>query len=230
MADLRGRPSHTGREASSSDSEWLVEAVETRLRAGQTYEQAAEELARLKEQGKYDWTPSVRTIRSWVATGKVSRPPRPTDPWSLLTGSADDAALVLPVVPFITALPRTARWITIREAEAIARVRRAAPDIAPGAAATLGILYVTRERKRAATSDLDMYLASAPWRSPDAQNAYEEAAEAAGMQPIWVSPTTPGEWLASMKSLAGVPFNAELDAKRIRRPHKANLTVTPKED
>lgn len=182
-------------------SDELREEVEARLRFGRTVPQIEAELEALAADRTIPWAPRERTIRSWVAAGKVRRPTRPDDPWSLLTGAADDVALVMPVVPSIAALPRSVRWLSVREAEVIARVCRAAPGIRPAAAATLAVLYVERERLRKPTTDLDLYVALRPWEHGQheteaeqlqRQQRYATAAEAAGVPRLFVSTWEPG--------------------------------------
>ncbi|HUG46952.1 MAG TPA: hypothetical protein VMP67_00920, partial [Candidatus Limnocylindria bacterium] len=136
--------------------------------------------------------------------GKIRRPPRPEDPWSLLSGNADAVALVVPVLPLIASLPRSARSLSIREAEAVARVRRAAPDLPLAAALTLGALYVERERQRRPTADLDLYIAVGAWRYEGEtvkewrakHLAYQRLADAADAPAISVDPLLPGHVFA----------------------------------
>lgn len=143
--------------------------------------------------------PTGRTIRNWIARGWVSKPVRPSDPWSLMHGRPEDVPLVLPVLEVVARLPRAAQWLSIEEAEAVARIRRAVPEVKPAAALTLAILYVSRKGKE--TTDLDLYLAFHPWRSEDELEAewtkrrqrYLAIAETARVEAIGVSGTHPGQ-------------------------------------
>jgi hypothetical protein len=129
-----------------------------------------------------------------------------------MNGQPEDVALVLPVLPLIAHFPRSARWLSIREAEAVAPIRRAAPGLPAAAAATLAVLYAERERQRKSTADLDLYLAAGPWQWQGEgvdewtwkEGRYIRLAEAAGVPAIAVSPLGPGDVVIGVTGIVTV--------------------------
>jgi hypothetical protein len=131
--------------------------------------------------------PSRKTIGR---IAKAARPPAPTTPgdaWSLKDASADEAALVLPVLAeviersqgHIRTLPRDlATWIV--------RVRRAAPTLPPWDAYELGVEYRRAElgmKGALPMSALDAYLAFRPWE-PEGAARWRRALES-GSAPVF---------------------------------------------
>ncbi len=98
-------------------------------------------------------------------------------PWSLADAKDDEAALVLPVLAAVIEGTEAQRvYVTQAEAERIVRIRRAVPDLLP----TLDLMllarvYLLREQQGMSTTDLDAFLAFAPWRSEDARERYRQA-------------------------------------------------------
>lgn len=208
--------------ASRAVSDHLREKIEARLRFGHTYGQIAEELDEARRRGELDWAPSERTIRWWVDAGKVRRPARPEDPWSLLSGRPEDVGLVVPLVALFASLPESTRWLSIREAEIVVRLRRAAPDLHIVATATLASLYVERERLGRSMTDLDLYVSVGPWRddSLEAQRAYLVVCAAAGVPAIHVGTGTPGELLVALAGTAtgsGSAYDATVRISHTRK-------------
>jgi len=107
-------------------------------------------------------------------------------------------------------MPRAARWLSIRESEAIARIRRAAPELPLAAVLTLGTLYTERERQRKPTADLDLYVTSRHWlwEGESVEDwtrkelRYQGLARLAGVSALDVSPLIPGEVLFGVRGTA----------------------------
>lgn len=180
----------------------MRDQVEGMIRFGLTSEEIAARLAAAVTAGKLSWAPTGRTIRNWITAGRVRGPAKPDDPWSLITGHPDDLPLVIPAIPHVLALPPAARWLSVREAELIARVRKAAPDLPVAAAVTVSALYAGRESRRESTADLDLYLAGGPWRDGVDDVAYARLADRAGLPRIWVSHFQPGDVLVGVNSFS----------------------------
>lgn len=216
MSGSRSLAADIRQEAATKPNEWVVELVESRLRWGSSPKEVVAELEEMERRGDIGWAPSARTIRSWIATGRIRRPRRPEDPWSLVTGHPDDLALVVPVLPLVAHVPTRMNALSVREAEVIARVRRAAPDLPIAAAATVGVLYAAREQKGRSTAELDLYLAMHTWRwdgeSPEEwlwqQRRYIRLAEAAGVRAIGVSFVTPGRITNATTLIATVTYTS----------------------
>lgn len=181
----------------------VLDDVEWGLRRGLTPDQIAAEL---------NGAPTGRTIRNWITKEWVKRPVRPSEPWSVIRGSADDAALVLPVLQLLARWPREARWLSVEEADAIARVRKASPTMPAGIALSLAVVYL--QRGRSDTTDLDLYIAFHPWHGADEPEPerrqrierYQAVARDAGIPAIRVSDLHPGQ-IYSMET--GLPLWAE---------------------
>jgi hypothetical protein len=112
--------------------------------------------------------PALRTVQDIVAEVV---PPDASGEWHLGDATADDAAMVLPVLAAVIERTkgRTTR-LTNGEAEWIARVTLAASDIPPWEAYHMARLYLSRTGSREPTDALDRALAFAPWR--DGGKAY----------------------------------------------------------
>ena len=110
--------------------------------------------------------PERRTIQSIVSEARQS----PDDPWTLAATDADDAALVLPVLRVLLermeAEGKRFR-LTVPQAERIAWLRRAVPDIPLREAGRLALM---------STMPPVSYLAWAPWRSEADAAAYSDTA------------------------------------------------------
>ncbi len=190
-------------------SDGLREAVEARLRFGLTYAEIARELEDEEKAGRLAHAPAERTIRSWVATGKVRRPAGPREPWSVASGRADEVAFVVPVLRDLVRIRPDAPWPSIREAEIITRIRRVA-DVPGVIALTLAGLYVERERRHESTEELDLYLAFAPWRDEEANKEYIVIANSSAgrFRALWVSQFEPGRVTVGVNATVGVSVSA----------------------
>lgn len=120
-----------------------------------------------------DKLPSLRTVQTIVKQG---RPRDTTGAWTLEDSAAGDAALVLETLAAVIEYSEgLTTAFTIKQAEWIVRIRRAAPDLHLWAAYHLAWSYQSRIEEKISTADLDAYLAFAPWRSDDALARYKEA-------------------------------------------------------
>jgi hypothetical protein len=198
----------------------LRESIETSLRFGLTVDQVAAQLVEQQKQGMVSYAPAARTIRSWISVGKLRRPVSPDDPWSILHGRADDVPYVVPVLPVIASLEPAARWLSVREAEIVARVGRAAPDLTASAIVTLAVVYAGREHDRRPTQDLDLFLGFAPWRRRDDESEerheqrkalYLRLASAAGTFGVDVDPIVPGRIRYAKTIVADIEYHKEDD-------------------
>lgn len=126
--------------------------------------------------------PTPRTIQRRVSE-LASRDS--SGPWSLADAKDNEAALVLPVLAALIDGTEAQRvYVTQAEAERIVRIRRAVPDLLP----TLDLMllarvYMLREQQGMSTTDLDSFLAFAPWRSEDARERYHQALKSGLIQP-----------------------------------------------
>jgi hypothetical protein len=147
-------------EELAQDTDWTPAQIERELRTNKEYKELVPLL------------PSLRTIQTIV---KENRPGDESGPWSIADAEADEGLLVLPVVA--AAAIKTAgerRGVTRAEARCIQTIRRVAPDLDLWAVYRLARLYLLREARREATDDLDLYLAFAPWSSPEAAKLYKD--------------------------------------------------------
>ena len=125
-----------------------------------------------------DEAPNVRTIQKRF---KELRKMETEDSgrWSVADSPSDMAKLVLPALDaVITKTDGRRYFLTINEAKWIAKLCTIAPDLPPWTAyrlARLYILYTYRGDTGASTSDLDMYLAYAPWQGDEQAVAYIDA-------------------------------------------------------
>jgi hypothetical protein len=104
--------------------------------------------------------------------------PRDTsEDWGVASDPREDAGVLLPFLAEL--LPATdghIRTLTQKEAEMIARLLRAVPDLPAFTAYHLARDYMARTEHGQASADLDAYLAFAPWRPGGAErhiNAWE---------------------------------------------------------
>lgn len=114
--------------------------------------------------------PNLRTIQRIVAE---HRPPDATEAWSVADANGDDAALILPVLAHVVSLTE-GRETAITHAAAvwIVRLRRAVPDLAIPPLWHVIRRYMSREASKKPTTDLDLLLAFAPWRSEPAYSGW----------------------------------------------------------
>jgi hypothetical protein len=118
-----------------------------------------------------DPLPDERRVRAWVTGARQD----PSGPWSFGPDSdLDDARAVLGVLASVVEETEGRReYVTVDEAEWIARVVAISPDIPPLTAFRLATQYRLNTPHRAATEGLDLYVAFAPWR--DGGRRYTEA-------------------------------------------------------
>jgi hypothetical protein len=147
--------------------------------------QVHEELARLHDNGQITYLPDLRTVQRYA---KELTPDDPSSPWTLTSETAAEAPFVLSALA--ERIERTQgrrRTVTQREAEMIAAVTRAAPDLDARRAFYIGSRYAVLRREGASTEMLDLYLAFAPWRSPEASERYVRAWKSGWIEePLWL--------------------------------------------
>lgn len=141
--------------------------------------------------------PSARTVQEIV---KRARPADPSAPWSLADAEPSTVPLVLPVLAAVVARTQGQRnYVTRGEAEWLAKLRGAYPDLDPWQAYRLARLYMARVERRDATLDLDLYLALAPWRRGETEAQYRR------LLADGVIPAPPASVIASEVVTVGVP-------------------------
>ncbi len=127
----------------------------------------------LHKAGEITWVPSLRTIQEVM---RQHSPPDPSGPWSVADALDDDAALVLPVLAAIAERTSGRRSsFTRREAELIAKIRRAAPDLDLIAAFAYAREYMLCKERGVSTDDLDIGLAFSPWKDASAVKRFVQA-------------------------------------------------------
>lgn len=137
-----------------------------------------------------DQAPQPRTIGDWIRNGIIALS-APADPWSMESGSPDDAVLVLPAIR--EAIDRSNGFLsglTTEEARWVVRIRKAAPTI-PIASAFMraqAMARVPARRQGEAIRDLEIFLAYAPW--DDGAAAYTEAFTAGRIPTFVLDPST----------------------------------------
>jgi hypothetical protein len=109
-----------------------------------------------------DRIPTLRTLQYWAR----EIPSRKTsDRWSFADDNTGEPAMVLETLAAV--IDYTSGAVTsfeVAEAEFIARLGRAFPDLPPLDRWQIAILYVVRLERGKPTDDIDAYLAFAPWR------------------------------------------------------------------
>ncbi len=112
-------------------------------------------------------TPTLRTIQRYVRASQDDD----VETWNVVTASAEEAALVVPVLGYIAwATAGRIKSFSKDEARWVAKVLRIAPDLKPEAGSNglpvflLALDYAERERSGEPTDDLDLFLGIAPWR------------------------------------------------------------------
>ena len=149
--------------------------------------------------------PNESTVRAWVRKDNDDylRQIRPVEcmakeanardtsgTWELGDSeSGEDARLILEVLTEIIDWSYgKQQHFTKGEAMWILKIRKAAPDLDMLRAWLLAILYRTRETLEIETADLDHFVASAPWRSDEARDKYEQRLEKGWVQEFPMMP------------------------------------------
>jgi hypothetical protein len=132
----------------------------------------AEIIRNLKREFPSRPLPSPRTVYNLV--GRL--PPRDGGPcWSLAAASADDAALVLPVLAAAARITYgTITTLTNAEAKHIAKLVTIVPDIEPFVCYLIARQYVASLALGQPTALLDQFVAMRPWENHDALVYFEE--------------------------------------------------------
>jgi len=176
----------------------VVEAIEERAREGYTPAQIERELSQMPQYATR--LPTIRTIQRIVADVKDVSPE-----WSIATADPADLPLVVGVLPELVEQTGGRRLaFTTSEAAWVARVRRAAPDLAAKWALWLAAYkYLTRDQKKEPTTDLDLLLAFAPWRDDASFQRFVAA--------------IPQEWVQGPGIQGGVMDACRMEAERTGR-------------
>lgn len=157
--------------------------------------------------------PSARTIQRIV---KALSPHDPSGPWSL--GDDDvDAALVLPTLA--TVIEETdGRKLQLTRAEVswVARIRRVAPDLEPWDAYVVAVQYMLCLEYGDSTTELDAWLAFAPWREGPGRERYQAAIARGHLQGVVSTEGYPEEALKALTFSYGEE-SAHATAKGKRR-------------
>ena len=140
---------------------------------GFTAQQIATQLDKDESFGKYGVPFELKTIQRHVK----SLTPRDTSGrWSLGDADPDDARTVLDVLSaVIVASEGRITTFTIDEADWVLRVAKAAPGLRPFTVWATARFYMLRKANGEPTSDLDAFLAFAPWQSSEAGLHYMAA-------------------------------------------------------
>jgi hypothetical protein len=124
---------------------------------------------------------SLRTVHRVIAELRQSGT---GGPWLIEdTDSQEEAKAILAVLAHVQ--EKTGRetegrytvWPSRDVARLIAGIWRAAPNLARWPTYMLALLYQSRRAHGASTTDLDYWLAFAPWRSPQHRERYDKAAD-----------------------------------------------------
>ena len=130
--------------------------------------------------------PSLRTIQDIV---REKSGPDPSGRWALNDADPDEATLILPALADVIQETEGRRaYLTRAQAELIGRIRRVAPELNGWAVYRLARLYLFREGRGEPPSDIEGFLAFAPWRSQKQRDAYQRALE--------------NEWIPEITSMA----------------------------
>jgi len=131
------------------------------------------------------WEVSNRTVE------RIAKEYRATDespPWTVEDSDPEDAKLILAwlanMIEVSLVVYRQDRRLTKAEAFWHLHIHRIAPDLGRLQAGVLAALYRIRSAKRGDTTELDTYLAFAPWRSLEARERYTKIVEAGRVHPI----------------------------------------------
>jgi hypothetical protein len=138
--------------------------------------QVYRELERLKliDEGS---SPSKSTIDRLVDRLK---PADPSDPWSAMDSSANDAQLLLDVVAHVFQRTAGRVWPTTDLANWVVRVRERAPTVPVDWAYALGLAYQWSQTHKREIRSLDLTLAMEPWSSPEHAGAWAGAMRVLG--------------------------------------------------
>lgn len=149
-----------------------IEVLALRRRsAKQIYDQLSED-----EDIDPDDLPTLRTVERIV---NDVRPRDTSAPWSLADSDADNVPAVLETLAAVIEFTEgRVTHLTRAQATWIARIRRAAPDLALWRVYLVAMMYQKEEEKNADASGLDAYLAFAPWRSREDALRYQKAFQA----------------------------------------------------
>lgn len=124
--------------------------------------------------------PSLRTVQTIV---KQNLPRDPSEPWSLADSKRGDVPSVLETLAAV--IEQTEGRITslsVAQAEWIARIDSAAPDIDPWDRFLVTVMYQKLAETDGSTKDLDAFLAFAPWRGNEALIRYNKAFQSGYIQ------------------------------------------------
>ena len=117
--------------------------------------------------------PTLRTVQSYV---RANRPSDLSGVWVPTDWPGEDAATVLDsLVCEMHMLQAEIPWPTIREAELILWVRKAAPSLPAERAPNLARYYLIYEARKESTARLDWTLAHGLWQSDLQLAAYKHA-------------------------------------------------------
>jgi hypothetical protein len=120
--------------------------------------------------------PSLRTIQRVI---KDLRIPDEKEIWHLADGGGEDGQLILPILAEILLQTQgRVHSLTKTLAKWVLNVRKAAPDAPAYRVWQLALIYMNSEAKGLSdTSDLDNYIAFAPWKSRNHLDHYLQAIE-----------------------------------------------------
>lgn len=140
-----------------------------------------------KVQQEYGKGASDRNIQREIAKAKINDD---TPPWSPFKGvqSAEDVALLLPVVGAVAEATEGRRRVTEAQAKGLLEVRRVAPDMPPWVVFRLVLAW--QRRRSEDKEDLDIFMGLAPWKDNRSRARYWR----------WVREHRP-DWL--METVAG---------------------------
>lgn len=126
---------------------------------------------------KGEYLPPLRTLQRIIRDDII--PQDPSGPWSLADSEGIDAPAILEVLAeVISHTEGRVKSVTRNEAKWIVSISRAVPDLPTWGVFTLARAYLKREETKESTADLDTYLAFAPWRDREHEEAYKKAVEA----------------------------------------------------
>jgi hypothetical protein len=190
----------------------ILSLIESLALEGHTAAQVEQELNHQKVPPAQQ--PSRRTIQRIVQEARITDQ---SGPWSLGDSTAEEAALVLPVLRAylnLTSLRQVEKprdlFITRAEARWIAKIARVAPGLHVVDVYRLARAYLARESRGLPTYDLDALLAFEPWdqalRVTSSGVEYTTSATyQKGIREGWIPPAP----AFLMRELAGVPWVAQ---------------------
>ncbi|MBI2863137.1 MAG: hypothetical protein HYX94_01055 [Chloroflexi bacterium] len=120
-----------------------------------------------------DRMPSQRSVQRVV---KDTLPHDTSEAWSLAQDEGPDTGLILETLAAaMEGSEGLIRHLTSAQANWIKRVRRAVPDLRPWVAYQVAVDFQKCAETKQDTSDLDAFLAFAPWRSAEHERRYDDA-------------------------------------------------------